>query len=130
MSWISVPKQGFVIGKFLQGFVQGFVRGSVDEACTIFSDAEISRFQDSGALLQNCEPWENHLKEEAYVEINKALKKNNYINARKAISMHVTETADPSCLIIALKMVMLDVCTKCATILKESLPKKIIVPKS
>jgi hypothetical protein len=71
MSWISLPKQGFVIGKFLQGFV----RGSVDEACTIFSDAEISRFQDSGALLRNCEPWENHLKEEAYVEINKALKK-------------------------------------------------------
>jgi hypothetical protein len=37
------------------------------------------RFKDSGDLLRNCEPWENNLKnnlkEEAYSEINKALRK-------------------------------------------------------
>jgi hypothetical protein len=32
-------------------------------------------FKDSVDLLRNCEPWENHLKEEAYSEINKALRK-------------------------------------------------------
>jgi hypothetical protein len=33
------------------------------------------RFKDSGDLLRNCKPWENYLKEEAYSEINKALRK-------------------------------------------------------
>lgn len=41
------------------------------------------RFKDSGDLLRNCEPWENHLKEEAYSEINKALRKKKGIPSPK-----------------------------------------------
>jgi hypothetical protein len=33
------------------------------------------RFKDTEDLRRNYEPWENHLKEEAYSEINKALRK-------------------------------------------------------
>jgi hypothetical protein len=125
MTWISLTKPAFVVGNF----VRGFLHGSADEALSTFTDAEILRFKDSGDLLRNCEPWEKHLKEEAYSEINKALKKKNYQDARTAISKHVTETADPSC-ITTLKMIIVDVCTKCTTLLKEALPKKIVVPKS
>jgi len=41
------------------------------------------RFKDSGDLLRNCEPWENPLKEEAYYEINKALRKKKGIPSPK-----------------------------------------------
>jgi hypothetical protein len=79
--------------------------------------------------LRNCEPWNKHLREEAYFEINKALKQNNYQNARMAIDMHLTETADRSCITI-LKMSVVEVCTTCITLLKEALPNQIIFTKS
>lgn len=125
MSWISLGKPAFIVGNF----IRGFFHGSADEVLNTFTDAEIVRFKDSADLIRNCEPWENHLKEEAYSEINKALKKKNYQDAREAISQHETETAAPWCITI-LKMVIVEVCTKCTNLVKEALPKKIIVPKS
>ena len=62
------------------------------------------------------------------MHINKALKKNSYGDALQAILDHRTDTADVSCLTI-LRMVIVDVCTKCTTLLKEALPRKIVIPK-
>lgn len=125
MTGIDLAKPAFVVGNF----VRGFLHGSVDEICNTFSDAEVAKFKDTADLLRSCEPWNKHLKEEAYSAINKALKKKNYQDAREAISQHQTETAAPWC-ITALKMAIVDVCTKCTTLVKEALPPKISVPKS
>lgn len=124
MTWISLTKPTFLVTSFFKGFIHGLT----DEVACTFTDADITRFKDSADLLRNCEPWENHLKEQAYSEINKALEKKNYQDARNAISKYVTETADPSC-ITTLKMAVVDLCTKCTTLLKEAIPKQIIVLK-
>ena len=116
-------------GSLLGNFVRGFVKRSADEVIETFTDAEMIRFGDTAKLLHNCESSDNHLKEKAYSEINKALKKRNYGLARKAISRHHTETADLSCL-TTLQLALVEVCTKCTTLLKEALPKKIVIPDS
>lgn len=74
MIWISIPSRGFVINNFVRGFFYGLVNGVI----STFTDADILRFKDSEELLRNCEPWENHIKDEAYSEINKALKRRDY----------------------------------------------------
>ena len=125
MSWIKLRKLAFILGSF----VRGFLHGTVDEAKSIFTDAEISRFSDTAEILDRCKPWENHLKRDGYAEINKALKKKDYNAARKAVTKHATETADPSCITI-LKTALIEVCTKCTTLLRESLPDRIVAPKS
>jgi hypothetical protein len=91
-----------------------------------FTDSEIIKFKDTADLLGRCEPWDNHLKSDAYSKINKALKDNDYQKAREFISEHAT---DPSCITV-LKMAIVEVCTKCTTLIKEALPKEIHVPKS
>lgn len=128
MNWIKLGKPAFALGHFFRGFVSGGVKGSMDEIKNTFTDAEITRFSDTAKMLDRCQPWENHLERDAVNEINKALKKNDYSAARKAVTKHATETADPSCIEI-LKMALVEVCTKCTTLLKESLPDKIVVPK-
>lgn len=125
MAWLKIAKPAFFIGNF----VRGFIHGSVDEALETFTDAEVTRFKDTSDLLENCRPWENHLKVDAYDEINRALKHKNYEQARTAVAKHATETADPSC-ITTLKMALVEVCTKCTTLIKEALPTNIVVPKS
>lgn len=128
MSFIKLGKPAFVLGNFIRGFISGGLKGSVDEIKETFTDAEITRFSDTAKMLDRCQPWENHLERDAVNEINKALKKNDYSAAREAVTKHATETADPWCIDI-LKTALLDVCTKCTTLLKESLPDKIVVPK-
>ena len=113
---------------FLGNFARGFLDGTVDEVKHTFTDAEITKFSDTGKTLNNCEPWSDHLKRDSYYEINQALKKNNYNAAREAVDKYATETADPSC-ITALKTALVDVCTKCTTLIREALPNGIVVPK-
>lgn len=125
MAWSKLAKPAFVVGNF----VRGFFHGSVDEVVETFTNAEITRFKDTSDLLGKCEPWKNHLKRDAYDEINRALKKGNYEKARTAVEEYATQTADPSC-ITALKMALGEVCTKCTTLIKEALPADIIIPKS
>ena len=60
MIWISLKKLAFVVSNF----VRGFLHGSADEVVVTFTYTEILRFKDK-----------NHLKEEAYSEINKTLLK-------------------------------------------------------
>lgn len=126
MAWAKLTKPAFIM---LGSFVRGFFYGVGDEMIGTFSDAEITRFGDEARMLSDCEPWENHLKSEGYDKINKALRAKNYSHARKIIDDSATETASPWC-IDALKMAVVDVCTKCTTLLKESLPEGIIIPKS
>ena len=78
-------------------------------------------------LMDNCKPWSNHLKGDGYDQINLALKKDNYKKARAAIDEYATETADPACITV-LKMALVEVCTKCTTLIKEALPANIVVP--
>ena len=77
MTFTHLAKPAFVVGNF----IRGFLHGSADEVLNTFTDAEITRFKDNADLLRSCEPWENHLKEEAYSKINKALRKKNYQDA-------------------------------------------------
>jgi hypothetical protein len=91
MNFISFSKLAFITGNFLRGFFDG----SVDEIKSTFTDAEIVRFKDTANLLQSCEPWENHLLDEAYPKLNKALDRKNYQVARNIISEHQTKTAAP-----------------------------------
>ena len=120
MGWIPLAKPAFIAGNF----VRGFFHGSVDEVRETFTDAEILRFKGTADLLERCEPWDNHLEEKAYSKINEALKEQNYEKARQAITDNAKITADPSC-ITTLKMAVVEVCTKCTTLIKEALPKKI-----
>lgn len=53
-------------------------------------------------------------------EINCVLKHGNYEKARTAVNKYATQTADPSCITV-LKMILVEVCTKCRTLLKEAL---------
>ena len=76
-------------------FVRGFSHGSLDEVVETFTDAEITCFKDTANLLDRCQPWENHLKGDAYDEINRALKKGNYEKAPTAVNEYATQTADP-----------------------------------
>jgi len=124
MTWTKLAKPALVVGNF----VRGFFHGAVDEVVDTFTDTEIIRFGDTTKMLDRCDPWENHLKRDGYKEINKALKKGHYSAARKAVDRCAKETADPSCITL-LKMTLVEVCTKCTTLLKESLPKGIIIPK-
>lgn len=71
MTWTKLAKPAFIVGNFVRGFIQG----SADEILETFSDAEVTDFGDKAKALRRCEPWENHLKRDAYHEINKALKK-------------------------------------------------------
>ena len=120
MGWTSLAKPAFVFGNF----VRGFFHGSADEVLETFTDAEIIRFRDTADLLTGCEPWDNHLEKKAYSKINEALKEENYQKARQAIVDNAKATADPSCIAV-LKMAVIEVCTKCTTLIKEALPKKI-----
>jgi hypothetical protein len=125
MVWRKIAKHAFFIGNF----VRGFLDGSVDEVFETFTDAEVTRFKDTADILENRNLRENHLKVNGYDEINRALKHKNYEQARKAVADHATETADPSC-IAALKMALVNVCTKCTTLIKRPLPTNIVIPKS
>lgn len=71
IGWSSLVKPAFIVGNF----ARGFFHNSVYKICYTFTNVEISRFKDTADLLKNCEPWENHLYDQAYPEINKALKK-------------------------------------------------------
>ena len=124
MAWTKLVKPAFILGDF----VRGFLHGSLDEAKMTFTDAEISRFSDTAEMLKRCEPSEIHLYRDAYGEINKAIKQNDYKAARKAVTQYSTETADPSCITV-LKTALIEVCTKCTTLLRESLPDRIVTPK-
>lgn len=129
MGWLNFEnvvksaKTAFTLGQFARGVFDG----SKDEIFETFTDAQMTKFQDTADLLRSCQPWEQHLKEKAYSGINKAIRKNDYQTARNLISLHKTETAAPWC-ITALKTAMVDACTKCTTLIKEALPEKIIVP--
>lgn len=72
MTWISLAKPAFIVGNF----IRGFLHESADEVVNTFTDAEVIHFKDNADLLRSCEPWENHLKEEAYSEINKGMEIN------------------------------------------------------
>ena len=125
MVWKKIVKPAFIVGQF----VRGFIHGAGDELIETFTDAEITRFKDTSELLEQCEPWDQHLKEEAYEEINKALKKENYKKAREVIDKNSKDTANPICITV-LKMAVVEVCTKCTTLLLEALPTGIIIPKN
>jgi len=68
MTWFKLAKPAFIVGNF----VRGFFHGSIDEVVETFTDAEVTRFKDTADLLDRCQPWGNHLKGEAYDEINRA----------------------------------------------------------
>ena len=96
----------FFIKQSAKNFARGFVHGVIDELQQTFTDSEITRFADAADTLKKCEPGENHLTRDAYNEINKALKAQDYQAA------------------------LVDVSTKCTTLLKEALPQGIVVPKN
>jgi len=125
MGWNKIAKPVFFAGQFLRGFIDG----SKDELVETFTDAEITRFKDTAEILEKCEPWEQHLEDRAYEKINQALKKENYKKAREAIDKNSKDTANPICITV-LKMAVVEVCTKCTTLLLEALPTGIIVPKN
>ena len=125
MGWNRIAKPAFAIGQFLRGFMDG----AADELAETFTDAEITRFKDTAEVLEKCEPWDQHLKEEAYEKINKALKKENYKKAREVIDKNSKDTANPICITV-LKMAVVEVCTKCTTLLLEALPTGIMIPKN
>lgn len=125
MAWSKLLKPAWIAGNF----IRGFLHGSVDEVVSTFSDSEIIRFKDTAEVLNNCHPWENHLRGDAYDAINLALRQKDYQKARSAVDKHVTGTEDPHCITI-LKLALVEVCTKCTTLLLEALPEKIYVPKS
>ena len=62
MAWFKLAKPAFFFGNL----VRGVFDDSVDEAMETFTDAEVTRFRDTADLLERCQPWENHLKEDAY----------------------------------------------------------------
>lgn len=125
MAWFKLAKPAFIVGNF----VRGFFHGSIDEVVETFTDSEVIRFKDTADLLGRCEPWERHLKGDAYDQINRALKEENYQKARATVDKYATQTADPSCITL-LKMALVEVCTKCTTLIKEALPVGIVVPRS
>jgi hypothetical protein len=125
MGWKTIAKPAFIVGQF----VRGFLHGAGDEIIETFTDAEITRFKDISETLQKCDPWDQHLEEEAYEKINQALKKENYKKAREAIDKNSKDTANPICITI-LKMAVVEVATKCTTLLLESLPTGIIISKN
>ena len=125
MGWKKIVKPAFVVGQF----VRGFFDGSRDELVETFTDAEILRFKDTSEILEKCDPWDDHLEEKAYEKINQALKKGNYQKAREAIDKNSKDTANPICITV-LKMAVVEVCTKCTTLLLEALPTGIMIPKN
>ena len=75
MGWNKIAKPAFIIGQFFRGFMDG----AKDELAETFTDAEIRRFKDTADVLEKCESWDQHLKEEAYEKINQNSKDTKYI---------------------------------------------------
>jgi hypothetical protein len=107
--------------KFFGRVLAGFVRGSGDEIVNEFTDTEVSVSSGLRDMLVDCEPWSQHLTESGIKQMNKALSLGKADLAKEVIDKSLTETSAPWC-INTLKTVVVLVCTKCPTILKEALP--------
>lgn len=99
----------------------GFRQGTKDELVHQFTDTEISIAVGIRDSMNHCEPWSQHLTNEGIRKLNVALSKNNAGLAKEAIDTSLTATNAPWCIEI-LKTAVVLACTKCPTILKDSLP--------
>jgi len=106
---------------FIGKLCAGIGKGIADEAISTFTDTEMSLADDIKEKVVECRPWSDHMSVEGMVKLAKALKEKDEFKAKFILEKYKTETAAPWC-IITMRSVIVLVCTKCPTMLKEALP--------
>jgi hypothetical protein len=107
--------------RFRGNLFGGVTAGSADELRDQFTDAEILMADDDRKSITRCYPPSKHFEQEGYEKMVEAVKKNDYMAARRALEIFALETAAPWCVDI-FKKVVTQVCTQCPKLLSEALP--------
>jgi len=106
---------------FIGRLCAGIGKGVADEAVSTFTDAEITLANNTKDNVIECRPWTNHMSVEGLVKLAKTFKEKDEVKATFIVEKYKTETAATWC-INTMRSVIVLVCTKCPSMLKEALP--------
>ena len=99
----------------------GIADGSKEAIRDRFSNAEILMHADERDTLLDCMPLSDHISQEGFNKMQKAIKNHDYEGARNAVLSYTLETAAPWC-IDSLKRVAVLLSTTCPALLRDALP--------